>query len=76
MGWYVQGTDFHFDIRVDKNWLSISGEASQVFRSSLDPLEIKIDMTETKTLPASWSIYRAAQASELASSLKSRCTEQ
>ena len=31
MGWYVQGTDFHFDIRVDKNWLSISGEASQVF---------------------------------------------
>jgi hypothetical protein len=66
MGWYIRGTDFHFDIRVDKNGLSISGEASQVFRSSL---EIKIDMTETKTLPASWSIYRAAQAAELASTL-------
>jgi hypothetical protein len=69
MGWYIQGTDFHFDIRVDKNGLSVSGEGSQVFKSSLDPLEIKIDMNETKTLPASWSIYRAAQAGELASTL-------
>ena len=41
MGWYIQGNDFPFDIRVDNNGLSVSGEASQVFRSSLDPLEIK-----------------------------------
>jgi hypothetical protein len=56
MGWYIEVTDFHFDIRVDKDGLSVSGQGNQVFRSSVDPLEIKMDMTEIKTLPASWSI--------------------
>jgi len=66
MGWYIQGNDFQLDIRVDKYGLSVSGGASQVFKSSL---ETNIDMTETKTLPASWSIYQAAQAGELAGTL-------
>jgi hypothetical protein len=69
MGWYIQGTDFRFDLRVDQHGFSVSGEASQVFTSSLDPLEIKIDMTETKTLSANWSIHRAAKAAERTSTL-------
>jgi hypothetical protein len=63
MGWFVHGTDFHFDIRIDKFGLSVSGRGNQVYKSSLD---ILIDTSETEALPANWSVYRASEAAELA----------
>jgi hypothetical protein len=54
------------NFRVDGAGLSVSGEGSQNYRSSLS---VSLDMTETESLPACWSIYRASHAGELANTV-------
>ena len=66
MGWSVLGNDFRFSFEVNKDGLSVSGEGSPIYRSSLN---VHIDTSEINSLSARWSIYRASEAAELAASL-------
>jgi hypothetical protein len=63
MGWYVYGTDFRFEKRVDEHGLCISGDGQQIYSSSLD---IHLDVSETEKLPVRWSVYRASEAAGVA----------
>jgi hypothetical protein len=63
MSWIVYGEP-GLSFQVDKQGLSISGKGQQ----QCDPIAgIYVDLSKIKALPAQWTIYRASEASELAS---------